>query len=140
MMPPAAMAPGPPTKLPPGPGVWPGFWLNANQQHVKDPSVEIDVLEYYGQFPDGFHSVLHIWDNSGGGNNRVADHVTPVAYGSLYDDFHSYGVDVEPDWLTFYLDRRETWRVATPPSPRPLWPVTSDACSSPAWLPRLSPT
>jgi beta-glucanase (GH16 family) len=102
-------------KLPPGPGVWPGFWLNANQPNVKDPSVEIDVLEYYGQFPDGFHSVLHIWDNSGGGNNRVADHITPVAYGSLYDDFHSYGVDVEPDWVTFYLDRRETWRVATPP-------------------------
>jgi glycosyltransferase involved in cell wall biosynthesis len=102
-------------KLPSGPGVWPAFWLNANQPHgAKDPSVEIDVLEYYGQFPDGFHSVLHVWDNSGSGNNRVADHVTPVVYGSLYRDFHTYGVDVEPDWVTFYLDRRETWRVATP--------------------------
>jgi beta-glucanase (GH16 family) len=102
-------------KLPPGPGVWPAFWLNANQPHgAKDPSVEIDVLEYYGQFPDGFHSVLHVWDNSGGSNSRAADHVTPVVYGSLYRDFHTYGVDVEPDWLTFYLDRRQTWRVATP--------------------------
>jgi len=103
-------------KLPKGPGVWPGFWLNANQQRgVKDPGVEVDVLEYYGQFPDGFHSSLHIWDNSGADHNRVSDHVTPVAYGSLSDDFHTYGVDVEPDWVTFYLDRREIWRIATPP-------------------------
>jgi beta-glucanase (GH16 family) len=102
-------------KVPKGPGVWPGFWLNANQQRdVKDPGVEIDVLEYYGQFPDGFHSSVHIWDNSGAGDNRVSDHVTPVVYGSLDSDFHTYGVDVEPDWVIFYLDRREIWRVVTP--------------------------
>jgi beta-glucanase (GH16 family) len=59
--------------------------------------------------------VLHIWDNSGRGKNRVADHITPVASGSLYEDFHRYGVDVAKDWLTFYLDGRETWRVPTPP-------------------------
>jgi len=102
-------------KLPNGPGVWPGFWLNANQpRDVKDPGVEIDVLEYYGQFPEGFHSSVHIWDNSGAGNNQVSDHVTPVINGALDRDFHTYGVDVEPDWVIFYLDRRETWRVATP--------------------------
>jgi beta-glucanase (GH16 family) len=102
-------------KLPPGPGTWPGFWLNANMPRgSKAPGVEIDVLEYYGQFPAGFHSALHIWDLSGGSNNRVTDHVTPVANASLYRDFHQYGVDVEPDWLTFYLDRAEIWRVATP--------------------------
>ena len=102
-------------KLPNGPGVWPGFWLNANQPpDVKDPGVEIDVLEYYGQFPEGFHSSVHVWDNAGAGNNRVTDHVTPVASGSLDRDFHTYGVDVEPDWIVFYLDRGETWRVATP--------------------------
>src|SRR5262249_44511702 len=45
-------------KLPPGPGVWPAFWLNTVQPRgVKDPSVEIDVIEYYGQFTDAFHSV-----------------------------------------------------------------------------------
>jgi hypothetical protein len=66
-------------KLPEGPGVWPGFWLNANQPRTdKDPGVEIDVLEYYGQFPEGFHSSVHIWDNSGADDNRVSDHVTGV--------------------------------------------------------------
>ena len=103
-------------KLPPGPGVWPGFWLNTNLPHGStDPGVEIDVIEYYGQFPNAFHSTLHIWDNSGGNQNRVADHISPVDDGSLSREFHSFGVDVEPDWLKFYLDRRETWRLPTPP-------------------------
>jgi beta-glucanase (GH16 family) len=119
-------------KLPPGPGVWPGFWLNANQPHgVKDPGVEIDVIEYYGQFPEAFHSSVHIWDNSGAGKNRVTDHITPVAYGSLYDDFHTYGVDIEPDWLAFYLDRREIWRVPTPPElTRPMMVLVNLALGS----------
>jgi beta-glucanase (GH16 family) len=119
-------------KLPSGPGVWPGFWLNANQPRSdKEPGVEIDVLEYYGQFPEGFHSSLHIWDNSGADNNRVTDHVTPVAYGSLSRDFHTYGVDVEPDWVVFYLDRHETWRIATPAElTKPLMVLASLALGS----------
>ncbi|MGH7093695.1 MAG: glycosyltransferase, partial [Stellaceae bacterium] len=44
-------------QLPPGPGTWPGFWLNANQPAgSKAPGVEIDVIEYYGQFPAAYHS------------------------------------------------------------------------------------
>src|ERR1700720_1335198 len=119
-------------KLPEGPGVWPGFWLNANQPRAdKDPGVEIDVLEYYGQFPEGFHSSVHIWDNSGADDNRVSDHVTPVSYGSLYRDFHTYGVDVEPDWVIFYLDRHETWRLATPAElTKPLMVLVSLALGS----------
>jgi beta-glucanase (GH16 family) len=127
-------------KLPPGPGVWPGFWLNANlPPGDKDPGVEIDVLEYYGQFPAGFHSSVHIWDNSGAGNNRVSDHVTPVAHGSLYRDFRTYGVDVEPDWVVFYLDRRETWRIATPAElTKPLMVLVSLALGS-GWPIDLTP-
>ena len=119
-------------KLPNGPGVWPGFWLNANQpRDVKDPGVEIDVLEYYGQFPEGFHSSVHIWDNSGAGNNQVSDHVTPVINGALDRDFHTYGVDVEPDWVIFYLDRHETWRLATPAElTKPLMVLVSLALGS----------
>jgi beta-glucanase (GH16 family) len=119
-------------RLPSGPGVWPGFWLNANQPHGdKDPGVEIDVLEYYGQFPEGFHSSVHIWDNSGADNNRVSDHVTPVASGSLSGDFHTYGVDIEPDWVVFYLDRHETWRIATPAElTKPLMVLASLALGS----------
>jgi glycosyltransferase involved in cell wall biosynthesis len=102
-------------ELPPGPGVWPAFWLNTNQPHGdRRPGVEIDVIEYYGQFPDGYHSVVHVWDKMDPKQSRELDHVTSVPSGSLTSGFHIFGVDVEPDWITFYLDRQETWRVATP--------------------------
>jgi beta-glucanase (GH16 family) len=102
-------------ELPPGPGTWPGFWLNSNlPQDAKQPSVEVDVIEYYGQFTDAYHSAVHVWDKVDPKQSRVEDHVTAVPAGSLTSGFHTYGVDVESDWITFYLDRHETWRVATP--------------------------
>ena len=102
-------------QLPAGPGVWPGFWLNANQAHDDpNPGVEIDIIEYYGQFSDGYHSVVHVWDKADPKQSRQEDHVISVPAGSLTSGFHTFGADVEPDWITFYLDRRETWRVATP--------------------------
>ena len=119
-------------KLPPGPGTWPGFWLNASQTaDSKAPGVEIDVLEYYGQFADSYHSVVHIWNKLDPKQNRAEDHVTQVPEGSLTAGFHTFGADVEPDWITFYLDRAETWRVATPPELRdPLMVLVSLALGS----------
>jgi beta-glucanase (GH16 family) len=103
-------------KLPPGPGVWPAFWLNSNKsKDDKTPSVEIDVLEYYGQFPDGFHSVWHIWDKVDPKKNTGGEIITSVPSGSLNDSFHTYGVDVTKEWIVFYLDRREIGRTPTPP-------------------------
>ncbi|HXC26702.1 MAG TPA: family 16 glycosylhydrolase [Stellaceae bacterium] len=106
-------------QLPPGPGTWPGFWLNANQpKNDPRPGVELDVIEYYGQFPDAYHSAVHVWNKADPKKSTVEDHVTAVPSGSLTSEFHIYGVDVEPDFITFYLDRSETWRVATPPELR----------------------
>jgi glycosyltransferase involved in cell wall biosynthesis len=103
-------------ELPPGPGVWPAFWLGTNQPQGSNKSgVEIDVLEYYGQFPNAYHSAIHVWEKVDPTKSRAQDHITEVPPGSLTSGFHTFGVDVEPDWITFYLDRRETWRVATPP-------------------------
>jgi beta-glucanase (GH16 family) len=59
--------------------------------------------------------VVHVWDKLDDKKSRAEDHVVKVAAGSLTGGFHTYGVDVEPDWITFYLDRRETWRTSTPP-------------------------
>jgi beta-glucanase (GH16 family) len=103
-------------KFPPGPGVWPAFWLNANNPPGdKSPSFEIDVVEYYGQFTDAFHSVLHVWDRADPKKNRTDDFVTKVPAGSLTDSFHTYGVEVTKEWIVFYLDRREIGRRPTPP-------------------------
>lgn len=106
-------------KLPPGPGTWPAFWLNSVQQPgSKAPGVEIDVIEYYGQFPAAFHSAVHVWNKVDPKNSRVEDHITNVPSGSLVKGFHTYGADVEKNWITFYLDRRETGRLPTPPELR----------------------
>jgi len=119
-------------QLPPGPGTWPGFWLNASQKPGdKSPGVEIDVIEYYGQFPAAYHSAVHIWDKVDPKRSRVEDHIVDIPSGSLTSGFHTYGVDVEPDKLTFYFDRHETWSVATPPELRdPMMVLVSLALGS----------
>src|SRR5262249_27597609 len=40
-------------KMPAGPGVWPAFWLVGSGD--GDYNAEIDIAEYYGQFPDTYH-------------------------------------------------------------------------------------
>ena len=102
------------TKLPDGPGVWPAFWLIGTQKEKS--SAEIDVLEYYGAFPDGFHSVEHIWNN---GKDRLAlDHVTHAPPNSFTSRFNTFGVLIDPERTRFYLNREEVWDTPTPPEYR----------------------
>ena len=103
-------------KLPAGPGVWPAFWLIANQD--EKTSAEIDVLEYYGHAPDIYHSTAHVWPKSGDVEKRTYHIQHSIPYGVLYQEYHKFGVLVDADWITFYLDRREMGRVATPPEHR----------------------
>jgi beta-glucanase (GH16 family) len=106
-------------KLPPGPGTWPAFWLNnLLPPGSKQPAVEIDVMEYYGQFTDSYHSTVHVWDTAHPKQSREAAQINAVPPGSLTSAFHTYGADIEPDWTTFYLDRQEVWRTPTPPELR----------------------
>jgi hypothetical protein len=49
-------------KMPPGPGTWPAFWLAAlKPADAVDGNVEIDVIEYYGQFTSAYQAVVHVW-------------------------------------------------------------------------------
>ena len=99
-------------KLPPGPGVWPAFWLVGD----GDPSsrIEIDVLEYYGIKPDRYFSTVHVWKKPEMEDNEAFQMEHGVPRGSLTSDFHTYGVSVEPDWIIFYHDRSEIGRTQTP--------------------------
>jgi beta-glucanase (GH16 family) len=102
-------------KLPAGPGVWPAFWLVSNRPRGDTaPSVEIDVMEYYGVAPGILHNVLHVWNSTDPARSRGEDHPTAVTPGLLSGGFHRYGADVEPDFVSFYFDRREIWRAPTP--------------------------
>ncbi len=101
-------------KLPDAPGVWPAFWLDSFiPKGSRDPSIEIDVLEYYGKFPDGIQSSVHIWPHDGT-QPHVATQTLHVPAHSLSDSFHTYGASVSKDWIIVYLDGQEQWRTPTP--------------------------
>jgi beta-glucanase (GH16 family) len=102
-------------KIPKGPGTWPAFWLGESYPVGTPPhiSVEFDPIEFYGQFPDSFNSGYAIWDNvhhthSGRG------FVEKVPSGTLDADFHTFGIEVEKDFMTYYYDRNRYWQVPTP--------------------------
>lgn len=118
-------------KFPPGPGTWPAFWLMplAAVDSV-DPRVEIDVIEYYGHRTDQFHSVMH--SHSKDESKRWVDGTrTPVPEGALVDAFNTYGVDISPDWIVFFLNREEVWRQPTPDAlDYPMYPLVNLALGS----------
>lgn len=101
-------------KLPGGPGTWPAFWLVGTDK--TSSSVEINVFEYYGKFPNAFHSAEHIW--KGGKDVLGLDRLTDVPEGLLTEHFNRFGVLVAPDRTRFYLNRQEIWDTATPPEYR----------------------
>ncbi|MGO4677136.1 glycoside hydrolase family 16 protein [Bosea sp. 2YAB26] len=102
-------------KMPPGPGTWPAFWLAPlKPANSSDGDVEIDVIEYYGQFTAAFQSVVHVWYKDitrKRGQAKVID----VKDGALVADFHTFGVDISPSKITFLLDRNEVWSYPSPP-------------------------
>jgi len=102
-------------KFPPGEGTWPAFWLDSLVPSTSsDPSLEVDGIEYYGQFPTEFHSTVTLWPHDKSQKQTSTATISKVASGSLTSDFHVYGIDVEPDRTHFYLDGVETWSTPTP--------------------------
>lgn len=99
-------------KLPGGPGVWPAFWLGSNSKDGK-PNPEIDILEYYGQFPELYRATTHVWQQ--GKSISGTSYRIDVPPGSLENAFHTYGVSIDRQNVIFYLDRKEVVREASKP-------------------------
>jgi beta-glucanase (GH16 family) len=118
-------------KMPPGPGTWPAFWLAAlKPASDREGNVEIDVIEYYGQFTSAFRSSLHVWYTD---RSRYRGHGTKVSVPdhSLVSDFHRYGVDISPQAIVFFLDGKEFWRQPTPEElTYPMFPLVNLALGS----------
>lgn len=120
-------------KLPAGKGLWPAFWLNASQpKGSKEPGIEVDILEHYGHFPNAYQTLVHIWPKPTEGV-PFWKQVVEVPAGSLYSDFHAYGADVEPDWITVYLDRKEVWKTPTPPEHKSDLMILVDLAMGSGW-------
>ena len=93
-------------KIPKGPGTWPAFWLAEINPKGTQPrvGVEFDSIEFYGQFPDIFHSGYTIWDGVHH-THKGQGFVKKVPSGTLDADFHTFGIEVEKDFMTYYYDR-----------------------------------
>ncbi len=107
-------------KVPPGPGVWPAFWLlGADLDRVGWPACgEIDVMEYVGSRPTTVHGTLHGPGYAGLG----------AGIGTAYDlgrdlsaGFHVYGVQWAPDEIRWHVDGVEYQRLTPGDVPGP-WP------------------
>lgn len=112
-------------KLPYGAGLWPAFWLLA-QDHILDPKIhdtEVDILEHYGIFPHEFCFNYHNWAPAPERKHSGLCSTPEMALaGNLNENFHRYGVLITEEYISYYLDGIELHRMITPPeAKRPLF-------------------
>jgi beta-glucanase (GH16 family) len=98
-------------QLPTGPGLWPAFWLIGKDRSKS--TAEIDVMEYYGDKPDGYSSTVHVWYKTG-------EHYSKFSRINAFlkakpGDFHTYGVKIDPKYIRMYFDRKLVWKTDTRP-------------------------
>ncbi|MGE5537732.1 MAG: carbohydrate-binding domain-containing protein [Gemmatimonas sp.] len=96
-----------------GPGMWSSVWMLPAD---KSWPPEFDVLEAFGapnSRGDGAGNVA--WQNQ-----ITVDHTAdfgawhPVGGGDIHTTWHTYGVDWEPDFTTWYIDGVQSERRPTP--------------------------
>jgi Glycosyl hydrolases family 16/RTX calcium-binding nonapeptide repeat (4 copies) len=105
--------------LPAGQGVWPAFWAVEEERlsTTRDHVFEVDVMEQHGSaLADRYSSSLHDWNWSGtvleGHTNQ--SHQNIVGQGVLTTGWHTFGVEIRPDTMTFYMDGHAHFSLPTP--------------------------
>ena len=113
-------------KFPPGPGTWPAFWV-VPLEPVPGPdgNIELDVVEYYGRSTGEYGISIHAWYDDKE-KYRLDDYFHKVPANSLIDNWNTYGVDISPQAIVFYLNREEVWRQPTPSEiDTPMYPIVN---------------
>ncbi|MGZ3312629.1 MAG: family 16 glycosylhydrolase [Caulobacteraceae bacterium] len=90
-------------QLPSGQGFWPAFWLMP-ENGAWPP--ELDVLEAISSNPTQLTSTSHSMVSGMLSNNATVSNTTT--------GFHTYGMDWEPDFVTWYFDGQKVFQIATP--------------------------
>ncbi|WP_062111188.1 family 16 glycosylhydrolase [Aureimonas sp. AU40] len=95
-------------------GAWDAFWLLPTKQINEGKNggwQELDIVEHYGNNPNGVYRWLHTTD----------PHADPNADLQVYSDhanqsqgFHTYGMDWNKDTISFYYDGQLIGTKATP--------------------------
>ncbi len=84
-------------RLPIGKGLWPALWTFGKY------SAEIDFMEAGMRKPRIFHISVHNWDIKTMEYKRVRSKTR------LSEDFHTYAMEWDTNYLRFYFDGREVW-------------------------------
>jgi hypothetical protein len=96
------------SKVPLGVGVWPAFWMLANDGGWPP---EIDIMEGRGQEPGDIVMTTHWRIPATGVVERCGfDFSVPNAWA----DFHDYGVLWERDRLVYFIDRKAVSEIKVP--------------------------
>lgn len=97
------------------PSLWPAFWTLSNQDVMggEMPCDELDVIEGYMNWSDGYSVAYHAWgdrhpqgaktDQLGGGTNVSTENMYGLP-GNITMGFHTYGMLVEEDVTSYYFD------------------------------------
>lgn len=85
-------------KLPAGQGIFPAFWMMANNQDDWLP--EIDIMEMLGHRPDEIWMVSH-WLDQNGNLKSVSDFYKGEDFSKA---FHTFSVEWTPDSITWFID------------------------------------
>ncbi len=107
-------------KTPGGPNSWPAFWLLDAPSTVSPTTLwkgEVDIHESYGNFRTGAGQVpagqpnminrgWHRYRPSPDSRQEQTDGTVWIDVPTAVTEFHTYGVDIEPDVITYYIDRR----------------------------------
>jgi beta-glucanase (GH16 family) len=90
-------------QLPAGQGFWPAFWLMPEDGSWPP---ELDIMEALGQNPNYLVTTSH---SAYAGMESLWTQVPNMTTG-----YHTYGMDWEPDYITWYFDGKAVYQIATP--------------------------
>jgi beta-glucanase (GH16 family) len=91
-------------EVPAGQGFWPTFWLMPTDGSWPP---EIDIMEMLGKDPTTLYTTAHT-----GPTNTSIGKATTVS--NMSTAFHTYAVDWESDYITWYVDGQQVFQTATP--------------------------
>jgi beta-glucanase (GH16 family) len=98
-------------KLPAGNGVGAAFWMIPEDGSWPP---ELDIMENLGQDRSTVYQTIHTGTTAS--DSKLLQVAVAVPGGDASSGFHTYGVDWEKDFVTFYVDGKATKQFATPAS------------------------
>jgi beta-glucanase (GH16 family) len=99
-------------RMPKAKGLWPAFWLVPREEnHPGSPGSEIDIMEFWSHKEEEQYSVNIHWD---GYREEHQDDIHHILARSMSGSFHTYGAELTPTEVVFYLDRKEVARYSGP--------------------------